>query len=214
MRESVVVNERPAETTEASRDLPALGEENEGERVSVTDVHGSVARFDMSYPAQDGPTLFGPPLRQRLPSFLYLAIAIIAAVVIFVAPTMSRGSFLFMWVVEGDRGRPLSAAALSLILVASAIGTVIRAHMRGVVVKREGIEARYLLTLGFPRIKKWNWAQIHRMVLDDEHIMLELWDNAYARLPEVGDTKALSRLLEQIGAARSIQVTRLKPVGG
>ena len=157
--------------------------------------------------------MFGPPLRQRLPSFLYLAIAIVAAVVVFVAPTLSRGSFLFMWVVEGDRGRPLSAAALSLILVASAIGTVIRAHMRGVVVKREGIEARYLLTLGFPRIKKWNWAQIHRMVVDDEQIMLELWDSAYARLPEVGDTKALARLLEQIGAARAIQVTRLKPVG-
>ena len=212
MQETAVVNERPGEASEAARKLPELSEESDGDRVSVTDVNGSVARFEMSYPAQDGPTMFGPPLRQRLPSFFYLAIAIVAAVVVFAAPTMSRGSFLFMWVVEGDRGRPLSAAALSLILVASAIGTVIRAHMRGVLVRREGIEARYLLTFGFPRIKKWNWAQIHRMVVDDEQIMLELWDNAYARLPEVGDTKALARLLEQIGAARAIQVTRLKPV--
>src|ERR1019366_8724695 len=101
----------------------------------------------------DGPTAFGPPLRQRIPSFIYLAFAGAAAAVIFAAPASPRGSFLFRFVVEGDSGRPISAAAIALILIASAIGTVIRAHMRGVIVKREGIEARHLLALGFPRIR-------------------------------------------------------------
>lgn len=203
----------PHEEPTGHRELPALTDVSDGDRSSVTDVNGTVARFDMSYPARaDEPTMFGAPLRQRVPSFLYLTLAIFAAVVVFLAPTLPRGSTIFVWVVEGDRGRPLSAAALSLIVVASALGTVIRAHMRGVLVRKEGIEARYLLTLGFPRIRKWTWAQIHRMVVSDEEVMLELWDNAYARLPDVGDPVGLARLLEQVGSARAIQVTRLKPV--
>ncbi|MEO8874559.1 MAG: hypothetical protein ABI461_03145 [Polyangiaceae bacterium] len=196
----------------AGRELPALVDE--GDRSSVTDVNGTVARFDMTYSAAaDGaPTVFGPPLRQRIPSFIYLGFAIAAAIGIFAAPAAPRGSFLFRFVVEGDSGRPISAAAIALILIASAVGTVIRAHMRGVIVKREGLEARYLLALGFPRIRKWTWAQIHRLVLDDESAMLELWDSAYARLPDVADTKGLVHLLEQIGHARAIQVTRLKKI--
>jgi hypothetical protein len=197
-----------------ARDLPELGNvSTDGDRSSVTDVNGTVARFEMAYnAAADGPTTFGPPLRQRIPSFLYLAAAGAIAAIVFAAPAAPRGSFLFRFVVEGDNGRPLSAAAISLILIASAVGTVIRAHMRGVIVKREGIEARYLLALGFPRIRHWTWAQIHRLVLDDDEAMLELWDASYARLPEVADTKAMTTLLEQIGQARAIQVTRLKRV--
>ena len=199
----------------AGRDLPALADDlsSEGDRSSVTDVNGSVARFEMAYNAgSDGPTQFGPPLRQRIPSFLYLAIAGAIAAMVFSAPAAPRGSFLFRFVVEGDSGRPLSAAAIALILIASAIGTVIRAHMRGVIVKREGIEARYLLALGFPRIRRWTWAQVHRLVLDDDEAMLELWDSSYARLPEVADPKAMTTLLEQICHARTIQVTQLKRV--
>ena len=198
-----------ASGSSGARDLPEL---DDGDRSSVTDINGTVARFEMTYSAATASavTTFGPPLRQRIPSFVYLGFALGAAIGIFAAPALPRGSFLFRFVVEGDSGRPISAAAIALILVASAVGTVIRAHMRGVLVKREGLEARYLLALGFPRIRRWTWAQIHRMVLDDEQVMLELWDTAYARLPEVADPKALTHLLEQIGHARAIQVTRLK----
>lgn len=213
MPELQAVSARDADNVAArpAGDLPALADE--GDRTSVTDVNGTVARFEMAYNASaDGPTTFGPPLRQRIPSFIYLALAGALAAIVFAAPAAPRGSFLFRFVVEGDSGRPISAAAISLILVASAIGTVIRAHMRGVIVKREGIEARYLLALGFPRIRRWTWAQIHRLVLDDDEAMLELWDASYARLPEVADTKAMTTLLEQIGLARAIQVTRLKRV--
>ncbi len=190
-----------------ARDLPAL---DEGDRSSVTDVNGTVARFEMAYNAgSDGPTAFGPPLRQRIPSFVYLAFAGALAAVVFAAPSFPRGSFIFRFIVEGDNGRPLSAAAISLVLIASAVGTVIRAHMRGVIVKREGIEARYLLALGFPRIRRWTWAQIHRVALIEDDAMLELWDSSRAILPVVAETKEMFTLLEQICRARAITITRM-----
>ncbi len=120
------------QTVSTREELPV----DEGDRSSVTDVNGTVARFEMAYNAgSDGPTQFGPPLRQRIPSFLYLAFAGALAAVVFSAPAAPRGSFIFRFVVEGDNGRPISAAGIALILIASAVGTVIRAHMRGVIVK-------------------------------------------------------------------------------
>ena len=43
---------------------------DEGDRISVTDVNGSIARFEMSYsPPGDYPRAkFGPPWRSRIPS--------------------------------------------------------------------------------------------------------------------------------------------------
>jgi hypothetical protein len=114
--------------------------------------------------------------------------------------------------VEGDRGRPLSAMALALIIFVSAIGTVIRAHMRGVVVHSDGIEGRYLLALGIPRVRRWAWAQVHRMLVDDTQVMLELWDGTYERLPEVQNTHKLVELLENIAGSRRIEMTHLSPV--
>lgn len=214
MPELEAVSVRDADNVDAqrARDLPALDHEvSEGDRSSVTDVNGTVARFEMAYNAgSDGPTSFGPPLRQRIPSFIYLAFAGALAATVFAAPSFPRGSFLFRFIVEGDNGRPLSAAAIALILIASAVGTVIRAHMRGVIVKREGIEARYLLALGFPRIRKWTWAQVHRIVLVEDDAMIELWDSSHAILPVVAETKAMFTLLEQVGHARAITVTRME----
>jgi hypothetical protein len=64
-----------------------------------------------------------------------------------------------------------------------------------------------------PRIKKWAWAQIDRLVLDDKGVMLELWDGNYERLPDVADPKGLSDLLEQVAISRSKDVTRLRELG-
>ena len=98
-------------------------------------MNGTVARFEMAYTPDSGDRFaFGPPLRTRLPSYAYLAVGLLAACIVVVAYTGSSGSLLFHYVVEGDRHRILGAPAFALILVASAIGTVIRTHMRGVVV--------------------------------------------------------------------------------
>ena len=98
--------------------------------------------------------------------------------------------------------------------MASAIGTAIRSSMRGVVVSAEGVETRSLVALGLPRVRRWAWAQIHRVVVDEsDEGMLELWDGTYERLPEVAEARKLTQLLEQIALGRRMQVTRLSRLG-
>ena len=192
--------------------LPDIGEDaEERERISITDVNGTVARFEMSYSPVEGERItFGPPLRMRVPSLVYLAFALTLVATVLFAHAASSNSRLYVWIVEGDRGRPLSAALLSVIVLVSALGTVARAHMRGVVVRRDGIEGRYLMTLGLPRIKRWAWPQVDRLVVDESQVLLELWDGTYERLPEVADTRKLVALLGHIAAGRKIHVTKLE----
>jgi hypothetical protein len=84
--------------------------------------------------------------------------------------------------------------------------------MRGVLVHPDRIEARYLLPMGVPRVKRWAWAQVERIVLDDEGAMLELWDSTYERLPEVAEPLEMGALLERIAGERRIAVTRLASI--
>jgi hypothetical protein len=199
------------DAAQRASNLPSLDEEGNHERISVTDVNGTVARFEMSYSPVEGDRFaFGPPLRMRVPSFLYLGFAVFLMTLVSVAHASASNSRLYIWIVEGDRNRPLGAAILAFIVLVSALGTVVRAHMRGVIVRVDGIEARYLLSLGMPKIKRWAWPQIDRFVIDDTQVMLELWDGSYERLPEVADTAKLTNLLERIAAGRRIHVTKLK----
>jgi hypothetical protein len=181
---------------------------------SVTDVHGTVARFEMAYsPVARRAEAFGPPLRQRLPSLLFFTFgAMLVGLVITAYYVASSNSTLYVWIVDGDRARPLPAAVLATMVFLSSLGTVIRARMRGVLVHPDGIEARYLLAMGFPRVKRWGWAQVERVVLDDDGAMLELWDSTYERLPDVARPKELGALLERIAGERRIVVTRLDGV--
>jgi hypothetical protein len=202
----------PSESPSHAPELSELTDAGEtGERDSVTDVNGTIARFEMAYTPQAGEKrAFGPPLRTKLPSFAYLAVAVLATLLVVIAYTSSSGSMLFRYVVEGDKHRMLGAPAFALILLASSIGTLIRTHMRGVIVSGEGIEIRTLLAFGFPKVRAWVWSQVDRMIVDDGHqVLLELWDGRYERLPEVGEPKALAELLERIALGRRIQVTRL-----
>jgi hypothetical protein len=178
---------------------------------SVTDVHGTVARFEMAYsPVVRRAVSFGPPLRQRLPSLVFFTFGLIlVGLVVTAYYVASSNSPLYIWIVDGDRARPLPAVVLAIVVFLSALGTVVRARMRGVLVHPDGIEARYLLPMGVPRVKRWAWAQVERVVLDDEGAMLELWDATYERLPDVAQPKELGALLERIALERRIVVTRL-----
>ena len=204
---------------ESPRDLPDLVDSasTTGPRApldSVTEVNGTVARFEMAYSPPAGERLtFGPPMRQRIASFVFLAFAVTVVGLVVAAHLGSSNTRLYIWIVEGDRGRAIPASGLATLVMISAIGTVLRARMRGVVVHADGLEARYLLILGVPRIKRWAWAQVERMVMDDHHVMLELWDNTYERLPDVSETAKLQELLERIAASRKIRVTRLSQIG-
>lgn len=189
--------------------------DDDGERISVTDVHGTVARFEMTYSPPGGDRLrakFGPPWRSRVPSAVYLAGALALGTVVLygymLAPSSSR---IFEWVVERDRDRPFSASVLTITIVASALATVLRTHMRGVLVAEDWVEARDLLLLGIPRARRWGWAQVLRVVVDGTRLAFELWDGSFERLPEVAKGRELVDFILVQAQRRRIQVTVLDP---
>ncbi len=194
-------------------ELPGLVETapHRPEMDSVTDVHGTVAHFEMAYsPVARRAVSFGPPLRQRIPSLLFFLFGtVLVGLVLTAYYIASSNSALYVWIVDGDRARPLPSAVLAVVIFLSALGTVVRARMRGVIVHPDGIEGRYLLPMGVPRVKRWTWAQVERVVVDDEGAMLELWDTTYERLPDVARPKEMAALLEEIARERRIVVTRL-----
>ena len=191
---------------------PSLSTGNDdGDRESVTDVNGSVARFEMSYsPPSAARTKFGPPLRTRVPSALYLLAAMgLGAAVLYAYTAAPSSSRLFVWAVEGDRDRPVPASVLAAVVLVSALATVLRTHMRGVLVSEEWIEARYLLPLGIPKARRWGWAQVLRVVVDDTRIALELWDGSFEKLPQVARGRDLVQLVLRHAHRRRIDVTML-----
>ena len=196
------------------RALQNLGDESaDGDRSSITDVNGTVARFEMAYTPAIGERLFfGPPTSAKIPGFVFLAFALVLVMLEVAAYSGSSNSRLYVWLVEGDRGRPLPSAMLAVIVLISALGTVVRAHLRGVVIRAEGLEARYLIALAFPRVRTWAWAQVHRVVVDERSVMLELWDGTYEKLPPVAEMSRMRDTLMGVCAMRRIPVTRLDVV--
>jgi hypothetical protein len=205
----------PNSPSPEERELPSVVDDD-GDRPSVTDVNGTIARFEMTYsPPSDGQgrLKFGPPLKTRIPSAIYLTAALVlGALVLYAYTAASSNSRLFVYVVERDRGRYLPANVLTVIVVASAIGTVLRTHMRGVVVSEDWIEARTLLALGIPRARRWAWSQVLRVVVDrgpQVRVALELWDGSFERLPEVAKNREFADLIQQQAQRRRIDVTYL-----
>jgi hypothetical protein len=187
--------------------------DEDGDRVSITDVNGTIARFDMSYepPSAGVRTKFGPPRRARIPSALYLAISAAFAAVTAYAYNAPTSSFLFRWAVEGDRLRPISVSVIAVILIVSSIATVVRTHMRGVIVTDDWIEARYLY-MTIPKAKRWGWPQVTRVVLDQDRVGFETYDGAFERLPDVNDRRGLVDLVLHHAARLRIDVTVLERV--
>jgi hypothetical protein len=180
---------------------------DDGDRSSITDVNGTVARFEMAYNPNPRERLtFGPPLWQRLPSLLFLGFGVAIAFATLLAHTTGASTSLYRFIVLENR------TPLAIVIVVAAIATFIRSGMVGVIVTLEGVETR-TLSLGMPRVRKYRWAQIDRIVLDEESVLFELWNGTYERLPKVRDGKNLVDLLERIAVGRGRHVTRLKASG-
>ncbi|HEY3818405.1 MAG TPA: hypothetical protein VGL81_14625 [Polyangiaceae bacterium] len=184
----------------------------DGDRISVTDVNGTIARFEMTYeaPSAGEKTKFGPPRRARIPSALYLLASAIFGVVTICAYNAPTSSKLFVWAVEGDRIRPLSVSVIAVILMVSSLATVLRTHMRGVIVTDDWVEARSLLALGIPKARRWGWPQVTRLVVDGDRIGFEMYDGSFERLPEVADGKAMAQLMMHHAQRLRIDVTVLE----
>lgn len=161
--------------------------------------------FDMTYrPAE---TAFGPPFVTHLPSLFYLACAVTAAAVVFVAEQSAPGSFLYQQIVVRSAQGFVDARVVALLLLAGAVASVIKTNMRGVRIRGDGVEYRDVIALGLPRLRRLKWAQIDRILLDaPRSVALELWDGTRADLPEVADREKLSAALELVAHARAIPV--------
>jgi hypothetical protein len=182
---------------------------DDGDRISVTDAHGTVARFEMAYsPTESDRFQFGPPLRQRIVGFLFLGFAMAMVGLVVYGESSGSPPGLSAWLADRDRGQPIGSLGLSIFVLVCALGTVAAAQMRGLIVRGDGIETRSS-SAGFPRISRRTWAQIERIIVDDKSIMVELWNGEYERLPAVADHRGASDLLERIASGRKIRVTRL-----
>jgi hypothetical protein len=151
-------------------------------------------------------TSFGPPFMIRIPSILYAVLAASAVMVVLLAEASSPTSWLYVNVVErGVRG-VMSARVFAGCLVVGAVASLLRANMRGVRVRADGVEYRDIVSL-VPRLRRYKWAQIDRVILDaPRSVALDLWDGTRAFLPEVSDRLSLSATLEKVAHARAIRV--------
>ena len=160
--------------------------------------------FDMTYRPTE--STFGPPFAARIPSLLYLACALAGVAIVVVAEHSSSNSWLYVNVVErGVRGL-MSARLCAGLLLAGAVSSFLRTNMRGVRVRGDGVDYRDS-SLGWPRARRFKWAQIDRIVLDmPTHIALDLWDGSRSFLPTVADRAGLALVLEKVGHSRAIPV--------
>jgi len=151
-------------------------------------------------------TVFGPPMAVRIPSLIYLAIAVLALLVLIAGEMSPAGSWLHYYVVEKDINRLIGSRALVFVLVVSALASVLRASMRGVRIRGDGVEFRDVISVVLPRVRRYKWAQIDRILLDQPSIAFDLWDGTRAFLPKVSDQTGLSNALEKVAHARAIPV--------
>ncbi|HEY1534737.1 MAG TPA: hypothetical protein VGF76_11980 [Polyangiaceae bacterium] len=159
--------------------------------------------FDMTYRPTE--STFGPPFAVRIPSLLYLLVALAGVAAVVAAEHSSSNSWLYINLVERGVKGFISARVCSGLLLAGAVSSFFRTNMRGVRVRADGVDYRDT-TLGWPRARRFKWAQIDRIVLDLPYIALDLWDGTRSFLPAVEDRAALAIVLEKVGHARAIPV--------
>ena len=101
----------------------------------------------------------------------------------------------------------ISSRTFAALIAASAFSVLLRASMRGVRIRADGVEYRDVLALGWPRVRRYRWPQIDRIILDQPRaVVLDLWDGTHALLPEVGNRAGLALALEKVAHARAIPV--------
>jgi hypothetical protein len=160
--------------------------------------------FDMTYRPREA--VYSVPWLERLPSLVYLAAALVAVVLVLVGEHSDPSSWLFHYVVVQDHMRLISSRTFAIMLSLGAIASVLRGNMRGVRIFGDGVEAREITQLFFPRVRRYRWPQMALIVLDQPHVAVELCDGQRAVLPAVGDREGLAAELERVAAARDIPV--------
>jgi hypothetical protein len=160
--------------------------------------------FDMTYRPREA--VYTVPWLERVPSLVYLAAALVVVALVLVGEHSDPSSWLFNYVVVQDHVRLISSRTFAVVLTLGAIASVLRGNMRGVRIFGDGVEAREITQLFFPRVRRYRWPQMALIVLDQTHVSVELWDGQRAVLPAVGDREGLAAELERVAAARDIPV--------
>jgi hypothetical protein len=152
-------------------------------------------------------SFFAAPWPARVPSLAYLALALGWAGLVLLAEQSPSNSWLYVKLVEEDVHHIVSARTMAAVLLFSAVASVARASMRGVRIRGDSVEFRDVVTLGWPKVKRYKWAQIDRILLDrPQHVAFDLWDGTQTSLPRVGNHAGLSSALEKVAHARAIPV--------
>lgn len=151
--------------------------------------------------------VFGPPLGTRIPSFLYLALAVAVGTLVLIGESSGIDSTLYRFVVEDDPRRVMGIRTLAIVLFVGSFSSIVRSGMRGVRIYPEGVETREVEYLIVPRVRRYRWPQIELIILDMKtSVAIDLWDGSRAFLPRVNDRGKLVAQLEHIAAARAIPV--------
>ncbi len=161
--------------------------------------------FDMTYRPEE--CVFGPPWTARIPSLVYLACGVLAGALVLIGENSGSNSSLFDYVVVQDRGRIMSMRTFAFVLLVGGIASVARTSMRGVRVYADGVEARDIKNFIIPSVRRYQWPQMERIVLDMKtSVALDLWDGRRLFLPAVSNRRKLESTLERVAAARAIPV--------
>lgn len=163
--------------------------------------------FDMTFRPEES-RRFGPEQRSCLPAYLFLLAAFGFVLFVSYGYIAEPGSLAHHYVIEAAGNRSVSAGTFATIILAAGIGSVIRTHMRGVVVHPDGIETLDL-SLGWPKVERWGWAQIDKFHFDagKDRISVDLWNGQTSLLPRVADREHLVEALAFVAEARAIPYT-------
>src|SRR5512142_491477 len=136
--------------------------------------------------------VFLAPWRYRLPSLLYLVLTLVVAGVVFVAENSPSNSVLYVRLIEHGSRRLISPRTFAILLLVSSVSSVLRANMRGVRVRGDGIEYRDVISLLIPKLRRFRWAQMDRITLAKAGLVtIDLWDGTRAILPRVQEHELL-----------------------
>lgn len=147
---------------------------------------------------------FGPPLRTWIFPAIYAVCSLAFLTIVMLGHMAPSNTWLFRYIVEGDKHRILGAQALATIVAAGGVAALIRTGMRGVIIHPDGIEARYVFGLGWPKVRNCTWMEIDRLVFDAGRVRLHLWDGTIYSLPQVRNAEGLEQAIERVATARAI----------
>lgn len=151
---------------------------------------------------------FGPPWLSRVPSLVYLAVALGVGAVLLIGESSSSNSQLFDFVVAQDRQRTMGMRTFAIVLMIGSVASVLRAGMRGVRIVPGGVEARDIRNWFIPYVRRYTWPQLEKIILDTKPcVAVDLWDGRREYLPEVNDRAALEATLERVALARAIPIS-------